>query len=85
MRLCAGDAVPQLPFYTSYWHCLQPILEAGLMLQFPLISLHLIGGLVGYFMCKAAKYDEVGQSPALPMRLVPLCFAQHLPRGTRCA
>eukprot|EP00192_Tetraselmis_astigmatica_P011946 CAMPEP_0117657114 /NCGR_PEP_ID=MMETSP0804-20121206/5160_1 /TAXON_ID=1074897 /ORGANISM="Tetraselmis astigmatica, Strain CCMP880" /LENGTH=396 /DNA_ID=CAMNT_0005463551 /DNA_START=590 /DNA_END=1780 /DNA_ORIENTATION=- len=39
--------------------CAGPILQAGVMLQFPLIILHLIGGLAGYYMCKAAKYDEI--------------------------
>eukprot|EP00191_Tetraselmis_sp_GSL018_P000022 CAMPEP_0177606608 /NCGR_PEP_ID=MMETSP0419_2-20121207/17402_1 /TAXON_ID=582737 /ORGANISM="Tetraselmis sp., Strain GSL018" /LENGTH=382 /DNA_ID=CAMNT_0019100989 /DNA_START=128 /DNA_END=1276 /DNA_ORIENTATION=- len=39
--------------------CATPILNAGLALQAPLILLHLIGGVMGYFLCKAAKYDEV--------------------------
>jgi len=39
--------------------CAGPILDAGLSLQAPLILLHLIGGVVGYIMCKAAKYDEI--------------------------
>jgi len=39
--------------------CAQPILDAGMSLQIPLIALHLFGGIAGYFMCKAANYTEV--------------------------
>jgi bile acid:Na+ symporter, BASS family len=35
-----------------------PILEAGLALQFPLLLLHLVGGLVGYFLPRAVGFDE---------------------------
>jgi len=39
--------------------CAQPILDAGMSLQIPIIALHLVGGIAGYFMCKAAKYSEI--------------------------
>lgn len=35
-----------------------PILKAGLALQFPLLALHLIGGLVGYTLPKVLGFDE---------------------------
>jgi BASS family bile acid:Na+ symporter len=35
-----------------------PILTAGLSLQIPILMLHLIGGLVGYFLPKAVGFDE---------------------------
>ena len=48
--LLVGSAVAQ---------CAGPIIEAGLGLQFPLIALHLLGGLAGYFLCKAFGQNEV--------------------------
>jgi len=36
-----------------------PILSAGLALQIPILLLHLIGGLVGYFLPKATGFGEV--------------------------
>ena len=35
-----------------------PILAAGLTLQLPILLLHLIGGLVGYFLPKSMGFDE---------------------------
>jgi len=35
-----------------------PILAAGIGLQLPILLLHLIGGLVGYALPKAAGFDE---------------------------
>ena len=35
-----------------------PILAAGLSLQIPILMLHLIGGLVGYFLPRAVGFDE---------------------------
>jgi len=38
--------------------CSQPILEAGRPLQIACMLLHLVGGLAGYFACKAFNFDE---------------------------
>lgn len=38
--------------------CSADILAAGWSLQFPLLTLHLIGGLVGYFLTKKLGYNE---------------------------
>ena len=35
-----------------------PILKAGLSLQMPVLLLHLIGGLVGYFLPRITGFDE---------------------------
>jgi bile acid:Na+ symporter, BASS family len=35
-----------------------PILKAGLSLQLPVLLLHLIGGLVGYFLPRFTGFDE---------------------------
>eukprot|EP00238_Polyblepharides_amylifera_P000867 CAMPEP_0196572606 /NCGR_PEP_ID=MMETSP1081-20130531/2616_1 /TAXON_ID=36882 /ORGANISM="Pyramimonas amylifera, Strain CCMP720" /LENGTH=268 /DNA_ID=CAMNT_0041889971 /DNA_START=519 /DNA_END=1325 /DNA_ORIENTATION=+ len=43
----------------SVAQCSQAIIDAGFSLQIPLLLLHLVGGLAGYAMAKAAKYDEV--------------------------
>jgi len=37
----------------------EPIMNAGLTLQLPLLLLHVVGGLVGYFLPKATGFDEV--------------------------
>ena len=37
----------------------EPILSAGLKLQIPLLLLHLLGGLVGYFIPKVTGFGEV--------------------------
>lgn len=37
----------------------EPILNAGLSLQLPLLLLHIVGGLVGYWLPKATGFDEV--------------------------
>tara|TARA_B110000305_G_C19287627_1_gene562517 strand:+ start:344 stop:757 length:414 start_codon:yes stop_codon:yes gene_type:complete len=36
-----------------------PILNAGLRLQFPVMLLHLVGGLVGYFLPRLMGFGEV--------------------------
>lgn len=48
--LLVGSAVAQVS---------EPILAAGLALQLPLMALHLIGGLVGYFLPRLTGFDEV--------------------------
>ena len=35
-----------------------PILAAGLGLQLPVMALHLVGGLLGYFVPKVMGFDE---------------------------
>jgi len=37
----------------------QPIMNAGLSLQFPVLLLHLIGGLVGYWLPKIGGFGEI--------------------------
>jgi len=37
----------------------EPILSAGAGLQIPILLLHLVGGLVGYFLPRATGFDEV--------------------------
>merc|ERR1719235_1340595 len=37
--------------------CSEPILGAGLPLQFACLALHLVGGILGYFATKACGYD----------------------------
>jgi BASS family bile acid:Na+ symporter len=37
----------------------EPIMNAGLSLQFPVLLLHLIGGLVGYFLPRITGFGEV--------------------------
>ena len=39
--------------------CAPAIMSAGLSLQFPVMLLHLIGGLAGYYIPKAMKFTEV--------------------------
>jgi bile acid:Na+ symporter, BASS family len=48
--LLVGSAVAQVS---------DPILAAGLSLQLPLLILHLVGGLVGYFVPRLTGFDEV--------------------------
>jgi len=70
--------------------CAQPILDAGLGLQWPIIALHVLGGLVGYFVPKALKFDEVTartmaietsmKSSAFGFLLAKLHFAQYAAR-----
>eukprot|EP00210_Caulerpa_lentillifera_P007305 g6982.t1 len=38
--------------------CADSILSGGLSLQIPCVILHLVGGLLGYFLCKAFNYNE---------------------------
>ena len=35
-----------------------PIIDAGIMLQIPVILLHLLGGVLGYWMNKLVGYNE---------------------------
>jgi len=42
----------------SVAQCATPIAKAGLPLQLACLSLHLFGGILGYFATKAVKYDE---------------------------
>lgn len=44
---------------SSVAQCAQPILGAGLALQFPIMLLHLVGGLLGYFMVAMFGYGEI--------------------------
>jgi len=37
----------------------QPILDAGIFLQIPILLLHLVGGLVGYFLPRSTGFGEV--------------------------
>merc|ERR1712137_1017658 len=37
----------------------EPIMNAGLSLQIPVLLLHLVGGLVGYFLPRATGFSEV--------------------------
>uniref|UniRef100_A0A6S9H6A7 Bile acid:sodium symporter n=1 Tax=Heterosigma akashiwo TaxID=2829 RepID=A0A6S9H6A7_HETAK len=70
--------------------CAQPILDAGLGLQWPIIALHVLGGLVGYFVPKALQFDEVTartmaietsmKSSAFGFLLAKLHFAQYAAR-----
>jgi BASS family bile acid:Na+ symporter len=36
----------------------EPILSAGIALQLPIMLLHLVGGLVGYYLPRALGFDE---------------------------
>lgn len=40
--------------------CAPAILNAGITLQIPIILLHLIGGILGYWIPKVMNYSEVG-------------------------
>lgn len=44
---------------SSVAQCATPILQAGLTLQIPILLLHLLGGILGYFMVAAAGYGEI--------------------------
>lgn len=48
--LLVGSAVAQVS---------EPILSAGITLQIPLMVLHLLGGLIGYFLPRWTGFDEV--------------------------
>jgi BASS family bile acid:Na+ symporter len=67
-----------------------PILNAGLQLQFPIFLLHLIGGLVGYFLPKLTGFSEIEsrtmaietsmKSSAFGFLLAKLHFGQYAAR-----
>lgn len=44
---------------SSVAQCATPIMQAGLSLQLPILLLHLMGGILGYFMVAAAGYGEI--------------------------
>lgn len=54
-----GVAATCLLVGSSVAQCATPILQAGVMLQVPILLLHLLGGLAGYFMVAAAGYGEI--------------------------
>ena len=67
--------------------CAPAISSAGINLQFPVMLIHLIGGLAGYFIPKALKFTEVQsrtmaietamKSSAFSFLLAKLHFAQY--------
>lgn len=79
--LLVGSAVAQ---------CAPAILSAGLSLQIPVLLLHLIGGIVGYFMVAVAGYGEIVRrttaietamkSSAFSFLLASLHFSTYLVR-----
>lgn len=44
---------------SSVAQCAGPILQAGMSLQIPILLLHLIGGVLGYFLVAIAGYGEI--------------------------
>ena len=68
----------------------EPIINAGLSLQIPVLLLHLIGGLVGYFLPRFAGFSEVSsrtmaietsmKSSAFGFLLAKLHFGQYAAR-----
>eukprot|EP00529_Nitzschia_sp_RCC80_P020930 CAMPEP_0113452620 /NCGR_PEP_ID=MMETSP0014_2-20120614/6940_1 /TAXON_ID=2857 /ORGANISM="Nitzschia sp." /LENGTH=399 /DNA_ID=CAMNT_0000343997 /DNA_START=193 /DNA_END=1392 /DNA_ORIENTATION=+ /assembly_acc=CAM_ASM_000159 len=68
----------------------EPILNAGLQLQIPVLLLHLIGGLVGYALPRATGFDETSsrtmaietsmKSSAFGFLLAKLHFGQYAAR-----
>eukprot|EP00638_Chattonella_subsalsa_P008098 CAMPEP_0117762862 /NCGR_PEP_ID=MMETSP0947-20121206/18243_1 /TAXON_ID=44440 /ORGANISM="Chattonella subsalsa, Strain CCMP2191" /LENGTH=347 /DNA_ID=CAMNT_0005584355 /DNA_START=173 /DNA_END=1216 /DNA_ORIENTATION=- len=70
--------------------CAQPIISAGLSLQWPILLLHVIGGILGYWVPKTLGYDEVSsrtmaietsmKSSAFGFLLAKLHFAQYAAR-----
>lgn len=75
---------------SSVAQCATPILQAGLSLQIPILLLHLIGGILGYFMVAAAGYGEIVRrttaietamkSSAFSFLLASLHFGSYLVR-----
>ncbi len=67
-----------------------PILNAGISLQIPVLMLHLIGGLVGYFLPRITGFNEVEartmaietsmKSSAFGFLLAKLHFGQYAAR-----
>ncbi|GKY96862.1 hypothetical protein MPSEU_000645300 [Mayamaea pseudoterrestris] len=67
-----------------------PILKAGLSLQMPVLLLHLVGGLVGYFLPRVTGFDETTsrtmaietsmKSSAFAFLLAKLHFGEYLVR-----
>jgi len=68
----------------------EPIINAGLSLQIPVLLLHLIGGLVGYFLPRATGFSEVSsrtmaietsmKSSAFGFLLAKLHFGEYAAR-----
>jgi BASS family bile acid:Na+ symporter len=68
----------------------QPILDAGFSLQIPVLLLHLIGGLLGYFLPRATGFSEVSsrtmaietsmKSSAFGFLLAKLHFGEYAAR-----
>ena len=68
----------------------EPILSAGLSLQFPVLFLHLFGGLIGYLLPQAIGFGEVAsrtmaietsmKSSAFGFLLAKLHFGQYAAR-----
>jgi len=68
----------------------QPILDAGLSLQIPVLLLHLIGGLMGYFFPRMTGFSEVAsrtmaietsmKSSAFGFLLAKLHFGEYAAR-----
>lgn len=54
-----GVAATVLLVGSSVAQCAPAVLQAGLTLQIPIVLLHLIGGLLGYFLVAIAGYGEV--------------------------
>lgn len=85
-----GVAATCLLVGSSVAQCANPIMQAGLMLQIPIILLHLIGGIVGYILVAAAGYGETVRrttaietamkSSAFSFLLASLHFGKYLVR-----
>lgn len=54
-----GVAATCLLVGSSVAQCATPILHAGILLQVPILLLHLLGGVAGYFMVAAAGFGEI--------------------------
>lgn len=75
---------------SSVAQCAQPIVAAGVGLQIPVMLLHLVGGLMGYFMVAAAGYGEIVRrtaaietsmkSSAFAFLLATLHFGEYMVR-----
>jgi len=75
---------------SSVAQCASAILDAGVTLQVSLILLHLVGGIIGYWMMRLFKYDEVTsrtsaietamKSSAFGFLLASLHFGDYLVR-----
>lgn len=68
----------------------EPIMNAGIGLQIPLLLLHLVGGLVGYFLPRLTGFDEISsrtmaietsmKSSAFGFLLAKLHFGEYAAR-----